>query len=207
MKTHYKLDGSYTPTFEAISKAGGSRAVTDIQTKADKLYADFLPKHSNLGSMAAMHWKQCCERAAIYLSIKDVYPENALEWVELSSKAHGEQVGASISKTMKLSGMKRLFIPMMKKIANMMFGRKAGFENRLISYDQESIRFDILRCPYCIYLAELGCPELTGSFCRSDEYAYGSLDAMEFKRTQTLGTGGSLCDFYMARKSMEGRVK
>ena len=52
MKTHYPSTGSYAQTFEAISKVGG--AVTDIQTKADKLYEGFLPKHSDLGSMAAI---------------------------------------------------------------------------------------------------------------------------------------------------------
>ena len=136
----------------------------------------------------------------MYLAIREQFPDKALEWIELSSKAHGEQVGASINKTMKIPGMKRLFIPMMKRIAGMMFGSKAGFENRLIAYDKKSIHFDILLCPYCAYLAELGCPELTESFCRSDEYAYGNLKTMEFRRTQTLGTGGDRCDFYMAEK-------
>ena len=200
MKTHFKPAGSYAATFQAISNVGGNEAVKEIQAKADRLYAENLPKHSNLAGAAAMHWKQCCERAAMYLAIREQFPEDALAWIELSSRAHGEQVGASINKTMKIPGMKRLFIPMMKRIAGMMFGAKAGFENKLISYDKKSIRFDILRCPYCEYLAELGCPELTESFCRSDEYAYGNLDAMEFRRTQTLGNGGERCDFYMVEK-------
>ena len=37
-------------------------------------------------------------------------------------------------------------------------------------------------------------------FCECDNYTYGGLKKMGFTRTQTLGTGGELCDFIMYRK-------
>lgn len=203
MKTIYPLKGEYAPTFKNIIHVDGKIAANKIQQEADQRYSTFLPRHNNLRGVAMMHWKQCCERAALYLSIKDAYPSQALEWIALSTKAQGEKVGASINKTLMIPAMKKLFIPMMKKVANLMFGTKAGFRNQLVSYDKNSIRFDILKCPYCEYLSELGCPELTVVFCESDEYAYGCLEVMEFRRTQTLGTGGDKCDFYMAVKKEE----
>ncbi|MBQ8603343.1 MAG: L-2-amino-thiazoline-4-carboxylic acid hydrolase [Oscillospiraceae bacterium] len=36
---------------------------------------------------------------------------------------------------------------------------------------------------------------MTHNFCDSDIYCYGNLPGIKFERTQTLGTGGSCCDF------------
>ena len=60
--------------------------------------------------------------------------------------------------------------------------------------------FDILDCPYCKYLNELGCPELKEGFCKSDEYIYGNLERFSFERSQTLASGGNKCDFGIRRK-------
>ena len=61
----------------------------------------------------------------------------------------------------------------------------------------KDLRFDILSCPYAKYTAELGCPEIAHIFCDNDIYAYGSLKGITFERTQTIGTGGSKCDFHL----------
>ena len=58
---------------------------------------------------------------------------------------------------------------------------------------------DILKCPYCKYCLELGCPELTPLFCENDDYVYGNVSGLRFTRTQTLGKGGDRCDFLMER--------
>lgn len=191
---------SYAPTFQAVIASSDKEQAEQIKAEADKRYTAFLMRHTDLHGAAAMHWKQCCERAALYSAIKDCFPGQAYEWIEHSTKAHGEKVGASIDKSLRFPGMKHLFIPIMKKVAKGMFGEKAGFVNKTVESTQGSIHFDILDCPYCRYLSELGCPELTESFCKSDEYAYGNLKLIAFKRTQTLGTGGDKCDFYMSVK-------
>ena len=41
----------------------------------------------------------------------------------------------------------------------------------------------------------VGCPELTKIFCANDDRFYGNLPGLEFRRTGTLGTGASRCDF------------
>ena len=69
------------------------------------------------------------------------------------------------------------------------------------SVTKQETHFDILECPYCKYVKELGCPELGPGFCKSDEYSDGNLKDFTFERTQTLATGGEKCDFCMRRKS------
>ena len=76
---------------------------------------------------------------------------------------------------------------------------KAGFKVEWIRKDKEEVSFNMKACPYCEYLSKLGVPELTKTFCDSDEYAYCGLDNVDFIRTMTLGTGGDKCDFIYRR--------
>lgn len=45
-----------------------------------------------------------------------------------------------------------------------------------------------------------GCPEACRFFCECDNYAFGDLKKVGFRRTQTLGTGGDCCDFHFYKK-------
>lgn len=60
-----------------------------------------------------------------------------------------------------------------------------------------------LNCRACFYLdvlTEYGLPELTPHFCRLDDLlAAEAAASIRFERTQTLGRGGSMCDFRYAR--------
>lgn len=42
--------------------------------------------------------------------------------------------------------------------------------------------------------------DLTKIFCANDDRCYGNLPGLEFRRTGTLGTGASRCDFYMKKR-------
>jgi hypothetical protein len=60
-----------------------------------------------------------------------------------------------------------------------------------------------LNCRACFYLdrlTEYGFPELTPHFCRLDDLlAAEAAPAIRFERTQTIGRGGTMCDFRYAR--------
>ena len=47
---------------------------------------------------------------------------------------------------------------------------------------------------------ENGCEELCRAFCEVDDVNYGNLSKLGFSRTQTLGMGGSCCDFHFYKK-------
>ncbi len=60
-----------------------------------------------------------------------------------------------------------------------------------------------LNCHSCFYLdrlTEYGYPELTPHFCRLDDLlAAEAAPSVRFERMQTLGRGGTMCDFRYAR--------
>lgn len=78
----------------------------------------------------------------------------------------------------------------------------SGFDTRYLEKSEERIAFDINRCFYLNTLTRYGVPELTTVFCAADE-AMAELfpSSIEFQRTQTLGRGGSHCDFQYCNKS------
>ena len=80
-----------------------------------------------------------------------------------------------------------------------MFNGEAGFKATEIESDAKHYRVDVLQCPYMKYCELLGCKELTGTFCLSDDRVYGNMCGIAFKRQGTIGRGSDKCDFYFYR--------
>ena len=199
-KNIYTANKSYTPTFQAIQATSNKETLRHILNESFELYCKMKLKHQYNNKIKNMHWNMSCEKAALYLTIRKYYPLNAYDWIDLSTKSQGAKTSKSINHSLKNPLMKRIFLRVMKKMAAFVFGEKAGFKFKWVSFSNNEAKFDILDCPYCLYMSELGCPELTKIFCDSDVYAYGNLKDFVFERTQTLGTGGNKCDFCIRRR-------
>lgn len=63
----------------------------------------------------------------------------------------------------------------------------------------------ITKCLWHTACAENGCEELCSLFCDVDDVTYGGLKKIGFSRTQTLGYGGSCCDFHFYKKRNKNR--
>ena len=70
------------------------------------------------------------------------------------------------------------------------------------TFEEEKDRFDLTihKCLWYDTCVECGCPEACRFFCECDNYSFGDLKKVSFRRTQTLGTGGSCCDFHFHKK-------
>ncbi len=196
----YKPKGTFKPTFRALRSSSDPDTLRGIAEEASELYIGFMKKHKDLNALTRMHYQQCCQRAALYLTLKKYYPDKAMELIDISVKENCVKIGKAANRSLKLPGVRKNFFSLMMFVAMKVFGKRGGFESIEVSKTKDEARFDVLKCPYCKFLAELGCPELTANFCKSDEYTYGDLDGIVFERTQSLGTGGVKCDFGMRRK-------
>jgi hypothetical protein len=134
--------------------------------------------------------------AAIYLTVKDaIGQENAYKMIEDAAIQGCADIEKKLAKLMKLPGMKNLFVKVWDSMTKRLFGAGNGFQNVFYPKQKDKYRMDIISCPYCRYLTELGCPELTKIFCENDERIYGNLPGLIFERTGTLGKGADRCDF------------
>lgn len=145
-------------------------------------------------------------RVAMYRALQREMPERAIEVMDDAIKLTGTKIGKLIGALTALPGMPRVFLCIMRVMTQRLFGEAAGFEQRFYQTGRGEYRFDITECPYCKYCALCGCPELTRNFCLSDEYCYGNLPGICFERTNTLGMGGTCCDFRFAidRRKKDG---
>ena len=146
-----------------------------------------------------MHTKAIFNSAAIYFALKEVVPERAKSLFEQGMAEHAKRSAKKFQRMVKMPLGKGFFLKMFATGAKTAFGEKAGFKQQFHTADRKMLRFDILKCPYYDYLKKLGCVEIAHTFCDNDIYCYGDLEGITFERTQTLGTGGAKCDFYMHR--------
>ena len=138
--------------------------------------------------------------AAIYLAAREFSQEKAFALMQEVMKAKSLKSGEAFRAMTRLPGGKAFFLKMWDSVSRRSFSESAGFKNVFYPRKKGEFKMDITQCPYQTYFSQLGCPELTRLFCQNDEYAYGNLDGLRFVRTQTLGTGGTLCDFLLVKE-------
>lgn len=67
--------------------------------------------------------------------------------------------------------------------------------------------FDVTSCAYWEYFKRMGTPEVARAYCQGDIYIAERLaPAIEFRRTETLATGGDCCDFRYRRGRGEAKA-
>lgn len=173
-----------------------------VWREAHILLNEILNKYSDVTNGERMHTDEYIfPSAAIYLTLKKyIGSREAYDIIETSAAKKSTETGKSIAKLMRIPGMKSLFVKIWDPLTKKMFGESSGFKNTYYPKQKGSYRMDIIQCPYNKYLTLLGCPELNKIFCENDERCYGNLPGIEFKRTTTIGKGGSVCDFYIGIK-------
>lgn len=56
------------------------------------------------------------------------------------------------------------------------------------------------KCIYQQIFTKYGMPEMTTVFCKVDDILYSNLPRAEFKYTEQIGTGGSMCDYSFKKR-------
>ena len=184
---------------ELVKKYGNSVA-EQIWQKAGTNLEELSRRYEHLPKAVKLHTDgNMFRNAAVYMAIKEYDPEYALSILDEGVKKEGARVAKLLSILLHIPGMKVVMLRVFSRMLTSFFGEDAQFKSiRHCNSDME-ISFDIIQCPYCKYLKEIGCPELVHMSCNIDEYIYGNLPGLEFKRTGTLGTGADKCDFWLRR--------
>jgi hypothetical protein len=102
---------------------------------------------------------------------------------------------SSMTKMEKLPGFYIIYSSVFLKIM-----RTTDLQVCSLSYGKGFYDVTITKCLWHTACVENGCEELCSLFCDVDDITYGGLNKIGFSRTQTLGYGGSCCDFHFFRK-------
>ena len=195
-----KLGGFSYLLGELRKKIGGPQTEA-LLNDAVNLCNEFCDKYKVLPKKEKIHTERMIfPRAAIYLQmIQYISREEAISLIEESVRIGVEPDRKRLHSMTKLPFIRPLFFKIFPKMIDTMFNGEAGFKAEEIESDNKHYRVDVLQCPYMKYCELLGCQELTGTFCLSDDRVYGNMCGITFQREGTIGRGSDKCDFYFYR--------
>ena len=101
----------------------------------------------------------------------------------------------STAKMEKFPGFYRIYSSVFLKIM-----RTTDLQVSTQNHSKDFYDVTITKCLWHTACVENGCAELCSLFCDVDDITYGGLKKIGFSRTQTIGYGGSCCDFHFYRK-------
>lgn len=106
-----------------------------------------------------------------------------------------------IKALLKIPGLYRMVPGFFFKMTQKNFGPQMGFAAENQELGRSGMRFDMVKCPYYEKCRHYGCPEIVRGYCEADDILYGDMHPkLLWGRTQTLGKGGSCCDFKISVK-------
>lgn len=184
------------PITKGLLRGFAAKGWRDALPGAYERSAQLYRENAGAGKALQMHLKQLLPMIALYEAALRCTGsrEEAMQFVEEWAFTEVEKTVKPVRVLMK-TGLYRLMPGLCGMMLDRMFGRDAGFDYRLVP-GERPFAVDMTRCPYLETCTRYGCPELTRISCRTDDITYGNLHPkLVWARTQTLGEGGSCCDF------------
>ena len=200
-KKYYEKLGGFSYLLGELRKKLGEEQTDALVNDAVDLCNELCDKYKALPKKEKIHTERMIfPRAAIYLQMtKYISREEAIGLIEGSVRIGVEPDRKRLHAATKLPFIRPLFFQIFRKMIGTMFNGDAGFKFVEIEADNAHYRVDVLQCPYVKYCELLGCKELAGTFCLSDDRVYGDMCGITFERHGTIGRGSDKCDFYFYR--------
>ena len=200
-KRYYEKLGGFSYLLGELRKKLGEEQADALVNDAVNLCNELCDKYKELPKKEKLHTEQMIfPRAAIYLQmIRYISQGEAIVLIEESVRIGVEPDRKRLHAATKIPFIRPLFFKIFNKMVGTMFNGDAGFKFEENEADNAHYRVDVLQCPYAKYCELLGCKELTGTFCLSDDRVYGDMCGIVFERQGTIGRGSNVCDFYFYR--------
>ena len=201
-KRYYEKLGGFSYVLEELEKKIGRQQTDILLSDAVTLCNELCGKYKAIPKKEKLHTEQMIfPRAAFYLQMRRYLPqEEAIRLLEESVKIGVEPDRNRLHAVTKIPFLRPLFFKVFPLLIHTMFNGEAGFQAAEREADSRRYRVDVLQCPYKKYCDLLGCPELTATFCLSDDRVYGNMCGIAFRRQGTLGRSSDKCDFYFYRE-------
>ena len=193
-KRYYEKLGGFSYLLGELRKKIGRQQTDALIDDAVNLCNELCDKYKGLSKKEKIHTERMIfPRAAIYQQM-----------IQYISKEEAVRIGVELDRkrlhaVTKIPFIRPLFFKIFPGLIHTMFDEEAGFKAAELECDSKHYRVDVLQCPYMKYCELLGCKELTGTFCLSDDRIYGNMCGIVFKRKGTIGRGSDKCDFYFYR--------
>lgn len=204
-KRYYEKLGGFSYLLGELRKKLGEEQTDALVNDAVKLCNELCEKYNGRSPKEKIHTERMIfPRAAIYQQMIRYIPrEEAIALIEDAVRRGVEPDRKRLHIATKIPFIRPLFFKIFRGMIGTMFNGDAGFRFEEIEADSKHYRVDVLQCPYVKYCELLGCKELSGTFCFSDDRVYGDMCGIAFERQGTIGRGSDICDFCFYRNDPE----
>ena len=184
-KRYYEKLGGFSYLLDELRKKLGREQTEALVNDAVNLCNELCGKYNELPKKEKIHTERMIfPRVAIYQQmIKYIPREEAIALIEEAVRIGVEPDRKRLHIATKIPFIRPLFFKIFRRMIGTMFNGGAGFRFEEIEADSKHYRVDVLQCPYAKYCELLGCKELTGTFCFSDDRVYGDMCGIAFERT------------------------
>lgn len=178
----------------------GMEETENVWKEARSILEDILNRYPTIQPKEQRHTDLVFPHIAVYKALLRNHSDKAMQIMEEGEAITAKESARSFQKIVRLPFGKTIFLKGFAAGCKTGFGSEAGFANIVHNATNKEYKMDVTACPYVKYCNSEGCLELTHVFCDNDVYAYGYLKGIRFTRTETLGTGGNKCDFWLVRE-------
>lgn len=201
MKSKVKYFKRIVPHLE---KEYGAEKAHSIMARAFKRYEEIEADNQDEPKAYYIH-----TRERIYPSIamfdamttEGINREETADFLVQLYRWRAGKMAPKIKALFKIPGLYKTVPKFFFNMTQKKFGPQMGFRAENQHLDENGMRFDMVVCPYHDKCRDYGCPEIVKGFCEADDICYGNMHPkLLWGRTQTLGKGGSCCDFKIGIK-------
>ena len=186
-------------TGKIVAEDLGSWKAEKIMEQAQRRFEEL--KQENAGDSRDLQrhtYKRIYPGIAMYEALRSagVEQDKAVWYIHEYYQRFCKKAARGLQVIMKLPGMVKKAPELFVSISVKSFSESSGFQYEWPNLPQDTVGFDIVKCPYFNTCTRYGCPEITVAFCDSDDCTYGNMHpCLIWGRTSTLGHGAHCCDF------------
>lgn len=132
-----------------LIKRYGQETVQRIWEKAGANWEELCARYAHLPVKMKQHTDgQMFRMAAVYMALKEVFPEQALEILGTGVEREGRRIAKILSCALHIPGMDYVFLRIFAKMLDSSFNEDAGFQSTKHCISKDEVYFDINECPY-----------------------------------------------------------
>lgn len=190
----------YDPLIARLVDELGMEATADVWVNAEAWLDLMLASSPELSAGERKHVEgMILPTCAIYFAIGVALGKReAYELVSWHLREHASNWMSRYRGLFSIPGGRQLAMLWFGRVMRRAYGSESGFATDFVETSSKRLVMEVHDCPYLRWCRDCGAEELAPLFCENDDYAYGRVAGVDFRREGTLARGASQCDFDVA---------
>lgn len=170
----------------------GEALASEIWQSANQNLLELESKHPDITGDSKM---MILPSAALYLSLRNHAPEQALSLMRAYGTKIGERIAGIIHAITSIPGVSKLIWKNAPQLMRSSSSPRKGYTRRIVSEAGDLVGVDILSCPLHDDAVKIGVPEAALMICSMDKAYMTGFKHIRYTRTTSVAEGDACCDY------------